>query len=114
MKRTTIFRLTSLLTCSLLVTTSRGVEAEKQPLDIARFALPGMPASVAQLKLWTVPSAQKVFREDDHPGTRQVALLLEAAANETEALQLVLRVAGADLVLTNAAVGEFKIGRAHV
>ena len=108
MKRTTIFRLTSLLTCSLLVTTSRGVEAEKQPLDIARFALPGMPASVAQLKLWTVPSAQKVFREDDHPGTRQVALLLEAAANETEALQLVLRVAGADLVLTNAAVGEFK------
>lgn len=65
------------------------------------------PASVPQLKLWTVPSAQKIFREDDHPGTSQVALLLEAAANETEALQLVLRVAGGDVVLTNAAVGEF-------
>jgi hypothetical protein len=64
-------------------------------------------ASVPQLKLWTVPSAQKVFREDDHPGTNQVALLLETAANETEALQLVLRVKGGDVVLTNAAVGEF-------
>lgn len=65
------------------------------------------PASVPHLKLWTVPSAHKVFREDDHAGTNQVALLLEAAANETEALQLVLRVTGADAVLTDAAVGEF-------
>jgi hypothetical protein len=68
MKSITIFRLISLLTCSLLVTTSRGVEAEKQALNIAPFALPGTPANEV--------------RFEDPRAIREVIVTLKSAVPE--------------------------------
>ncbi|MBM3882503.1 MAG: DUF4091 domain-containing protein [Verrucomicrobia bacterium] len=73
------------------------------PNELQRPVLP--PRS--KLRIWTIPSAQKVFREDHQPANAPTEIRLEAAGNETEASQVVLRAEGAEYVLTNAAVATF-------
>jgi hypothetical protein len=64
-------------------------------------------ASGPKLRVWSAAAAQKVFREDNQPTNAEAEIRLDAAANETESAQVVLRVQGNDLVLTNATLATF-------
>lgn len=64
-------------------------------------------SSGPKLRVWSAAAAQKVFREANQPANVEAEIRLDAAANETEAAQVVLRVQGADLVLTNATLATF-------
>lgn len=64
-------------------------------------------ASGLKLKVWAAAAAQKVFREDNQPANAEADIRLDAAGNETEAAQVVLRTQGSDLVLTNATLATF-------
>lgn len=92
MNRAASIHLISLLSCWSLLRPHCAIAAEA----------PG-----AKLGVWVVAAAQKVFREDNQPANAQAAIELDAAANETEAAQVVLRVQGSDLVLTNATLATF-------
>jgi hypothetical protein len=51
-----------------------------------------------KLKVWSAAAAQKVFREDNQPANAEAEIRLDAAANETESAQVVLRAQGNDLI----------------
>lgn len=58
--------------------------------------------------VWSAPAAQKVFREDNLPANAGAQIRLDAATNDTEAAQAVLRVQGGRSLRDQRHVGDLK------
>jgi hypothetical protein len=61
----------------------------------------------AAVEIWTVPAAQKVFRDDERPDGADGEVRLAAAGGETESAQVVLRAGREACILADAVLSGF-------